>query len=62
MKIPKMKELTQAFKKAQEVQEEAGKLQEELKQREFEGKDTEGLIKVVLNGNQEPLRAYPKNN
>ncbi len=48
MKIPKMKELTQAFKKAQEVQEEAGKLQEELKQREFEGKDTEGLIKVVL--------------
>jgi hypothetical protein len=52
--LGKMKELTEAFKKAQQVQEGAKKLQEELEQMEIEGQDAEGLVKVVLSGNQEP--------
>lgn len=35
--LGKMKELTEAFKKAQQVQEGAKKLQEELDQMEIEG-------------------------
>jgi len=51
-----MKELTEAFKKAQQVQEGAKKLQEELDQMEIEGTAGGGLVKVVLSGNQEPRR------
>lgn len=54
--LNKMKELTEAFKKAQQVQEGAKKLQEELEQMEIEGQAGGGLVKVVLSGNQEPLR------
>jgi nucleoid-associated protein EbfC len=54
--LGKMKELTEAFKKAQQVQEGAKKLQEELEQMEIEGQDPQGLVKVVLSGNQEPRR------
>ena len=53
--LGKMKELADAFKKAQQVQEGAKRLQEELEQMEIEGKSEDGLVKVVLNGNQEPL-------
>ncbi|MFB2923412.1 MULTISPECIES: YbaB/EbfC family nucleoid-associated protein [Aerosakkonema] len=52
--LGKMKELAEAFKKAQQVQEGAKRLQEELEQMEIEGKSEDGLVKVVLNGNQEP--------
>ena len=52
--LGKMKELTEAFKKAQQVQEGAKKLQEELEQMEIEGQAGGGLVKVVLSGNQEP--------
>ncbi|GAC1450927.1 MAG: YbaB/EbfC family nucleoid-associated protein [Chamaesiphon sp.] len=52
--LGKMKELTEAFKKAQQVQEGAKKLQEELEQMEIEGQAGDGLVKVVLSGNQEP--------
>jgi len=55
--LGKMKELTEAFKKAQQVQEGAKKLQEELDQMEIEGTAGGGLVKVVLSGNQEPRRA-----
>ena len=53
--LGKMKELTEAFKKAQQVQEGARKLQEELEQMEIEGESGGGMVKVVLSGNQEPL-------
>jgi nucleoid-associated protein EbfC len=54
--LGKMKELAEAFKKAQQVQEGAKRLQEELEQMEIEGLSPDGLVKVVLNGNQEPCR------
>jgi nucleoid-associated protein EbfC len=54
--LGKMKELTEAFKKAQQVQEGAKRLQEELEQLEIEGEAGGGLVKVVLSGNQEPRR------
>jgi hypothetical protein len=53
--LGKMKELTEAFKKAQQVQEGAKKLQEELEQMEIEGDAGDGLVKVIVSGNQEPL-------
>lgn len=52
--LGKMKELADAFKKAQQVQEGAKRLQEELEQMKIEGQSEDGLVKVVLNGNQEP--------
>lgn len=54
--LGKMKELTEALKKAQQVQEGAKKLQEELEQMEIEGEAGGGLVKVVMSGNQEPRR------
>ncbi len=54
--LGKMKELTEAFKKAQQVQEGAKKLQEDLEQMEIEGESGGGLVKVILSGNQEPRR------
>ena len=54
--LGKMKELTEAFKKAQQVQEGAKKLQEELDVMEIEGTAGGGLVKVFLSGNQEPRR------
>lgn len=54
--LGKMKELAEAFKKAQEVQQGAKQLQEELEQMEIEGTAGDGSVKVVLSGNQEPLR------
>jgi nucleoid-associated protein EbfC len=54
--LGKMKELAEAFKKAQQVQEGAKKLQEELEQMEIEGLAGGGLVKVVVSGNQEPKR------
>jgi DNA-binding YbaB/EbfC family protein len=51
-----MKELADAFKKAQQVQEGAKLLQEELEGMEIEGQAQGGLVKVWMSGNQEPLR------
>ncbi|MBE9077246.1 YbaB/EbfC family nucleoid-associated protein [Romeria aff. gracilis LEGE 07310] len=53
--LGKMKELTEAFKKAQQVQEGAKRLQEELENMEIEGQAGGGLVKVYMSGNQEPL-------
>ncbi|MBP0005589.1 MAG: YbaB/EbfC family nucleoid-associated protein [Cyanobacteria bacterium SBC] len=55
--LGKMKELAEAFKKAQEVQEGAKQLQEDLDNMEIEGEAGGGAVKVVLSGNQEPRRA-----
>ncbi|MEL7333831.1 MAG: YbaB/EbfC family nucleoid-associated protein [Cyanobacteria bacterium J06560_2] len=52
--LGKMKELTEAFKKAQQVQEGAKRLQEELEQMQIEGQSGGGLVKVTMSGNQEP--------
>jgi DNA-binding YbaB/EbfC family protein len=52
--LGKMKELTEAFKKAQQVQEGAKQLQEDLEQMEIQGQSGGGLVTVVLSGNQEP--------
>ncbi|MDJ0575736.1 MAG: YbaB/EbfC family nucleoid-associated protein [Xenococcaceae cyanobacterium MO_234.B1] len=52
----KMKELADAFKKAQEVQQGAQQLQSELEQLEIEGIAGDGLVKVIMSGNQEPRR------
>lgn len=52
--LGKMKELTQAIQKAQQVQEDAKRLQEELEQMAIEGQAGGGLVKVTLSGNQEP--------
>lgn len=54
--LGKMKELGEAFKKAQQVQEGAKRLQEELEVMEITGEAGGGLVKVVLSGNQEPRR------
>lgn len=54
--LGKMRELTEAIKKAQQVQEGAKQLQEELEQMEIEGQSGGGLVKVFLSGNQEPRR------
>ena len=50
----KMKELADAFKKAQEVQQGAQALQEELEQLVIEGVAGNGLVTVKMSGNQEP--------
>ncbi|MBC6419664.1 MAG: YbaB/EbfC family nucleoid-associated protein [Prochloron sp. SP5CPC1] len=52
--LGKIKELTEAFQKAQEVQEGAKQLQDELDQMEIEVKSADGLVTVTLSGNQEP--------
>lgn len=54
--LGKMKELADAFKKAQEVQQGAKQLQEELEAMEIAGQSEDGLVTVVVSGNQEPLR------
>ena len=54
--LGKMKELTEAFKKAQQVHEGAKQLQEELEQLEVQGVAGGGLVKVFMSGNQQPRR------
>lgn len=55
--LGKMKELAAAIQKAQQVQEGAKQLQEDLEQMEIEGAAGGGLVKIVMSGNQEPIRA-----
>ena len=53
--LGKIKELQEAFQKAQQVQEGAKQLQEELEQMEIEGSSEDGSVTVTMSGNQEPL-------
>lgn len=53
--LGKIKELQEAFQKAQQVQEGAKRLQEELEEMEIPGESEDGLITVTMSGNQEPL-------
>lgn len=54
--LGKIKELQEAFQKAQQVQEGAKQLQEELEQMEIEVSSADGSVTVVMSGNQEPRR------
>lgn len=52
--LGKMKELKEAFAKAQQVQQGAQELQQELEQMNIEGQSSDGTVKVIMSGNQEP--------
>ncbi|MEO0946640.1 MAG: YbaB/EbfC family nucleoid-associated protein [Cyanobacteria bacterium J06641_5] len=52
--LGKVKELTQAIQKAQQVTQDAQKIQAELEAMEIEGTAGDGLVKVIMSGNQEP--------
>ena len=54
--LPNFGQITEAFKKAQQIQQDAQKLQEELNSMEIEGKSTDELVSVWLSGNQQPLK------
>ncbi len=54
--LPNFGQLTEAFKKAKEIQQNAQKLQDELGSMEIEGKSDDEMIKVWISGNQLPLR------
>jgi len=54
--LPNFGQLTEAFRKAQQIQQDAQKLQDELDAMELEGASADGLAKVWLSGNQQPLR------
>ena len=54
--LPNFGQITEAFKKAQQIQQDAQKLQEELDEMEIEGSSQDGLVRVWLSGNQNPLR------
>ena len=54
--LPNFGQITEAFKKAQQIQQDAQKLQEELDDMEVEGSSEDGRVIVWLSGNQKPLR------
>ena len=54
--LPNFGQLTEAFKKAKEIKQNAQKLQDELESMEIEGKSDDEMIKVWISGNQLPLR------
>ena len=53
--LPNFGQITEAFKKAQQIQQDAQKLQEELDSMEIEGCNTDKRVIVTLSGNQQPL-------
>ena len=54
--LPNFGQLTEAFKKAKQIQQDAQKLQDELESMEIEGKSDDEMVKVWISGNQVPLR------
>ena len=54
--LPNFGQLTEAFRKAQQIQQDAQKLQEELDAMELEGRSADGRASVWLSGNQQPLK------
>ena len=54
--LPNFGQLTEAFRKAQQTQQDAQKLQEELDAMEIEGSSADGRASIWLSGNQQPLR------
>ena len=60
--LPNFGQLTEAFKKAKEIQQNAQKLQDELESMEIEGKSDDEMVKVWISGNQLPLRVEVNEN
>ena len=58
--LPNFGQLTEAFKKAKQIQQDAQKLQDELENMEIEGASDDGMVKVWISGNQLPLRVEVK--
>ena len=54
--LPNFGQLTEAFRKAQQIQQDAQKLQEELDAMEIQGSSEDGRASIWLSGNQQPLR------
>ena len=54
--LPNFGQLTEAFKKAKQIQQDAQKLQDELESMEIEGKSEDEMVKIWISGNQLPLR------
>jgi DNA-binding YbaB/EbfC family protein len=54
--LPNFGDIAGAFRKAQQIQQDAQKLQEELDSMELEGKSGDGRVSVWMTGNQQPLR------
>ena len=60
--LPNFGQLTEAFKKAKQIQQDAQKLQDELENMEIEGKSDDEIVKVWISGNQLPLRVEVQEN
>jgi len=54
--FPNFGQLTEAFKKAQQIQQDAKKRQEERDAMELEGSSSDGRASIWLSGNQQPLK------
>ena len=54
--LPNFGQITEAFKKAKQIQQDAQKLQEELESMEIEGKSEDEMVSVWISGNQQPIR------
>ena len=60
--LPNFGQLTEAFKKAKQIQQDAQKLQDELEKMEIEGKSDDDMVRVWISGNQLPLRVEVQEN
>ena len=60
--LPNIGQLTEAFKKAKQIQQDAQKLQDELENMEIEGKSDDEMVKVWISGNQVPLKVEVQEN
>ncbi len=54
--LPNFGQLSEAFKKAKQIQQDAQKLQDELNNMEIEGESEDAMVKIWISGNQLPLR------
>ena len=60
--LPNFGQLTEAFKKAKQIQQDAQKLQDELENMEIEGKSDDEMVKIWTSGNQVPLKVEVQDN
>jgi len=60
--LPNFGQLTEAFKKAKQIQQDAQKLQDELENMEIEGESDDEMVKVWISGNQVPLKVEVQEN
>ncbi|MBI2427935.1 MAG: YbaB/EbfC family nucleoid-associated protein [Ignavibacteriales bacterium] len=56
MKIPGLGDLQEVMKKAQEMQQQMGKVQEELANKSVSAESGGGMVKVTANGKQQILQ------